>query len=158
MRSSACVMRLRTPEAALTASSIWRRCCSWLRSTSISRCAACCDSDWRWLRSCCALATSAAAALQHLLVGREFVLQALQLAAGAGGFGFGGGGARGQFGATLFVVAPARRGPLHLQMNLVQPFARLLGFGVDGVALLGALGVLGVHRLHGLGAEVQTPR
>ncbi len=92
---------------------------------------------------------------QHLLVAGDFLLQARQLLGGLRDLGFGSGGARIEFGATLVVGAAAGRPAIKLQIEMVQPFARLPGLAINGGCALRTLAVLGLHLLHGLIARAQ---
>ena len=89
--------------------------------------------------------------LQNLAIGVAFRRQCRQPLLGLRQFGLGCRRARHQFRAALFVVTPLRQSAVRLQLELAQPLAILPHFGLDGVAALGALRVLGLDLLNGFG-------
>ena len=69
-------------------------------------------------------------------------------------FRFGGGGAQGQFGGALFVGADARFTAVGFDGDVAEPVAIFAGLRFDGIAALGAVGVLGFRLLDGIGQLV----
>jgi hypothetical protein len=110
-------------------------------------------SCWRCCNSCCALATSA---LPTQAWRDRFPVPAAtaRSAPQCWRFGLRSGGASVEFGAALFVGAAARGGAIQIERERVELLAIVLAFALDGIAALGALGVLAVHLLYGFALAV----
>ena len=154
MRSSACVMRLRTAEVAETAFRMASRRCSCWRSTSSREVAAAEASCCRGLRFLLRMGNLDIGRFERGAIGFQFLLQARELRFGVGDLGLRCGGARIQFGAALVVGAAAGGGTIDLQRKRVELLAVLLRLALDGIAALRALAVLAFHLLHGFALRV----